>query len=425
MSHVTTTVDDEPTLTPSHRIRRRLPVWLAVLAVIVLAVNLRPGATSVGPLLSKLRAGLNMGPGVAALLSAMPPFCFAIFGAFAARIGGRFGTTRVLAASALVITGGLLGRVVAHNEISFLLLSVLALAGMAVGNVMAPVFVKRFFPGHVAGMMSVYTTVLPIGALAPSLMVPIIFASQPGDWRLNMGWWGATAAVALIVWVVVAGIAPHAGHMHDQTEGAMQRKGPTMWEIARTRKGLALGLFFGLQSMQAYVSFGWLPQIFRDAGLSVSQASLLLSLFNVVAIPGGLVMPIVAQKLSRPTGMIVVLGMLLAGGYLGLLLAPAALPWLWTLMLSLSGWAFPLAIALVAERSRDPLVTAQLSGFSQALGYLIAGVGTWLVGTVHGMTSGWSVPLIALIISAVLFVTFGIIASARGDVDDELPAFAR
>lgn len=424
MSNVTSTIETEPTLNPSHRIRRHLPVWLAVVAVIVLAVNLRPGATSIGPLLSELRAGLHMGPGVAALLSAMPPFCFAIIGAFAARIGGRFGTTRTLAVAALVITGGLLGRVLVHGEMSFLALSVLALAGMAVGNVLAPVFVKRFFPGHVAGMMSVYTTVLQIGALAPSLLVPVIFASHPGNWQLNLGVWGATAAVALVVWVVAA-IAPHAGHMRDMTEGAVQRKGPTMWEIARTRKGLALGLFFGLQSMQAYVSFGWLPQIFRDAGLSVAQASLLLSLFNVIAIPGGLVTPIVAQKLTRPTGMIVVLGILLAGGYVGLLLAPAALPWLWTIMLSLSGWAFPLAIALVAERSRDPLVTAQLSGFSQALGYLIAGVGTWLVGTVHGITNGWTVPLVALIISAVLFVTFGIIASARGDVDDELPAFAR
>lgn len=106
MSNVTSTIETEPTLNPSHRIRRHLPVWLAVVAVIVLAVNLRPGATSIGPLLSELRAGLHMGPGVAALLSAMPPFCFAIIGAFAARIGGRFGTTRTLAVAALVITGG-------------------------------------------------------------------------------------------------------------------------------------------------------------------------------------------------------------------------------------------------------------------------------------------------------------------------------
>ena len=68
MSNVTSTIETEPTLNPSHRIRRHLPVWLAVVAVIVLAVNLRPGATSIGPLLSELRAGLHMGPGVAALL---------------------------------------------------------------------------------------------------------------------------------------------------------------------------------------------------------------------------------------------------------------------------------------------------------------------------------------------------------------------
>lgn len=73
MSNVTSTIETEPTLNPSHRIRRHLPVWLAVVAVIVLAVNLRPGATSIGPLLSELRAGLHMGPGVAALLSACHP----------------------------------------------------------------------------------------------------------------------------------------------------------------------------------------------------------------------------------------------------------------------------------------------------------------------------------------------------------------
>ena len=29
----------------------------------------------------------------------------------------------------------------------------------------------------------------------------------------------------------------------------------------------ALTLMFGIQSMHAYVQFGWLPQIYRDAGL--------------------------------------------------------------------------------------------------------------------------------------------------------------
>ncbi len=108
------------------------------------------------------------------------------------------------------------------------------------------------------------------------------------------------------------------------------------------------------------------------------------------------------------------------GGYLGLLLAPGTLPWLWALLLALSGWAFPLAISLVTERTRDPLVTAQLSGFAQSFGYLIAGLGTWLVGVVHGATAGWTLALVAMIGSAVVFTAAGIVASAHGDVDDQL-----
>lgn len=201
MSNVTSTIETEPTLNPSHRIRRHLPVWLAVVAVIVLAVNLRPGATSIGPLLSELRAGLHiLGRGGAAECDAT----------LLLRHHRRLRRPHRRSLRHHPHPGrrrpgdhrGLLGRVLVHGEMSFLALSVLALAGMAVGNVLAPVFVKRFFPGHVAGMMSVYTTVLPIGALAPSLLVPVIFASHPGNWQLNLvcgvlrppshwwcGWW--------------------------------------------------------------------------------------------------------------------------------------------------------------------------------------------------------------------------------------------
>ncbi len=400
--------------------RRQLPVWLAVLGVIVLGANLRPGATSVGPVLAELREGLGMGSGIAALLNAIPPFCFAAFGIMAARIGGRFGTTRTLAVCALLITAGLGVRVFAAGEATFLVFTVVALAGMAVGNVLAPVFVKRFFPARVAPMVSVYATMLPVGALAPSLMTPLVNAAHPGNWRLNLGIWALTAALALVVWGGIAVLAPHAGHVHDQTVGVPRMQAPSMWQLARTRKGLALGLFFGFQSMQAYVAFGWLPQIYRDAGLSSSQASLLLALFNVLSIPGGIIMPLLAQRLRSGALIVVGLGVCLVGGYLGLLLAPGTLPWLWALLLALSGWAFPLAISLVTERTRDPLVTAQLSGFAQSFGYLIAGLGTWLVGVVHGATAGWTLALVAMIGSAVVFTAAGIVASAHGDVDDQL-----
>lgn len=397
-----------------------LPVWLAVAAVVVLGANLRPGATSVGPLLAELRAGLGMDDGVAALLNAVPPFCFALFGVVAARIGARLGTSRALAGCAALITVGLAARVLVGGGLSFLVFTVMALAGMAVGNVLVPVFVKRFFPSHVAPMMSVYTTMLPVGALAPSLMVPLIFALRPGDWRLNLGVWAITSGAALVIWLIVARLAPHASPVHESASLPPRTGGPSMWQIARTRKGFALGVFFGFQSMQAYVAFGWLPQIFRDAGLSATQASLLLALYNVLSIPGGVIMPIIAQRLARPAPLVLGLGGCLTAGYVGLLVSPGSVPWLWVVLLSLSGWAFALAITLLGERTRSPLVTAQLSGFAQSFGYLIAGTGTWLVGVVHGATNGWTLPLVALIGSAVVFTVSGMLASARGDVDDQL-----
>ena len=49
-------------MTPATR-QRAHSLTVLVLAVALVAVNLRPGATSVGPVLEELRSGLSMGSG--------------------------------------------------------------------------------------------------------------------------------------------------------------------------------------------------------------------------------------------------------------------------------------------------------------------------------------------------------------------------
>ena len=39
-------------------------------------------------------------------------------------------------------------------------------------------------------------------------------------------------------------------------------------DVARTRLGWLMALFFGLQSLQAYSIFGWFAEVYRDAGFS-------------------------------------------------------------------------------------------------------------------------------------------------------------
>ena len=63
-----------------------MPGWLVVLAVAVVAVNLRPGATSVGPVLAEVQQGLGLSPTMAGVLTALPGLTFAAAGACAAAL---------------------------------------------------------------------------------------------------------------------------------------------------------------------------------------------------------------------------------------------------------------------------------------------------------------------------------------------------
>ncbi len=96
------------------------------------------------------------------------------------------------------------------------------------------------------------------------------------------------------------------------------------------------------------------------------------------------------------------------------------MPWLWAVVLGLSGFAFPTAIALITARSRDPRVTARLSGFVQPVGYVLAAVGPFAVGLIRDLTEGWTLVLVLLMASGVAMTLAGLRVSTHVYVDDEL-----
>ncbi|WP_298584824.1 MFS transporter [uncultured Kocuria sp.] len=394
----------------------RVPAWLVVLAVVAVAVNLRPGATSVGPVLAEVQQGLGLSPTMAGVLTALPGLTFAAAGACAAALSRRTGISGAVTAGLALVAVGLLARSVTGSVPVFLGLSVLGFAGMAVGNILVPAFVKRHGGGRTAALNSLYTTGLAVGATLPLLAAGPLAAHGPGGWRSALGLWGLVAMVAVVPWALVT--------VRDRREpatapGRALRAGRGS-SILRSRTAVALCVYFGIQSMHAYVQFGWVAQIYRDGGLEQAQAGLMAALIAAMGIPGGLLMPVLVARSPHLRRWIVGLGACMVAGYLGLLLAPAAVPWAWALLLGVGSFAFPTALALLTARSRDPRVTAQLSGFTQPVGYLLAAAGPFAVGALREATGSWTAPLLLLMGTAVLLVVAGGVAAAPRYVDDEL-----
>lgn len=388
---------------------------LAAIAVLLLALNLRPAASSIGPVLAEIQDGLDMSAAAAGVLGALPGFGFAVFGAMAVTLAIRIGLNSAIAVGAFAAAVGLVARAVVGDVAVFIGLSLLAFAGVAVGNVLIPAFIKRHFPNRLPLMTSVYSTGLALGASIPAALAIPLAGTLPGQWRGSIGLWGVTAALACIPWVVLALV-----EQRRRLPGQRAVTG-SMWGMLRSRKACALAVFFGVQSSQAYIQFAWIAQIYRDSGLAPSMAGVLGATIAAFGIPTGFLMPWMVGRYSDLRVLVVLLGALLSAGYLGLWLAPTTLPWLWAVFLGMAGAAFPLAIALITIHTRDPRVTTRVSGFTQSMGYLMAAVGPFLVGWLFDLAGNWDLPLGLLVLVGLLMAGSGLIAAGPGYVDDELP----
>ncbi len=387
---------------------------LAFTAIVLISVNLRPGATSVGPVLEEIRGGLGMSAGVAGVMTALPGLCFAVAGALAIALARRTGLTGGITLGVMAIVLGLVLRSVTGAVWLFLVLSVVALAGMAIGNVLVPAWIKHHAGDRDSLLMALYSAGLTLGGSIGALFAAPMEAHAAGGWRSALGVWALVALVALVPWAVIT----RREHRNPGDHRAPDEE-PAV-RLTRSRTALALCLYFGVQATNAYVQFGWLPQIYRDAGLSAETAGVLTSVVAGLGVIGGLIMPGLIARSANLSWAMLVLGVIMVVGYLGLLIAPADRPWVWAVMLGVAGWTFPAALAMITARTHDPRVTGRLSAFVQSVGYLFAAIGPLLVGIIHSVMGNWHLVIILLGLSALPMTAGGLLIARPRYVDDEI-----
>ncbi|MFI5564297.1 CynX/NimT family MFS transporter [Amycolatopsis japonica] len=373
-------------------------------AVILVALNLRPAITSIGPMLGEMRDDLGATATWAGVLTTLPGLCFAAAGLAAPLLARRFGIGAAIASALSVLAVGLVLRVI-DGPYVVLGGTLVATAGIALANVLIPVVIKDSFPARVGMMTGVYTAALQGGGALGSALTPPL-ENAFGGWRQGLGAWSVLAVLALLVWILAArgaGRAPVA-EAGKQGSGRSLLRSPLAWMVT---------LFFGTQAFLAYVVMGWLPEVMIDAGVSKGDSGLLLGLISLIAVPISLVVAPMAARHKSQSPWIVGLGVPGFVGMVGMMVAPAASPLLWCLLIGLGMSVFSLALTVIALRARTGEDTARLSGMAQGIGYLMAAVGPFLFGLLHDLTHGWTVPWIMMLVVFAAQMTFGALAGRR------------
>lgn len=375
----------QPTATGSAR-----GTVLVTALVVLVAANLRPALTALGPVIAEVQAGLGLTATEAGALTTLPLVAFAVVSPAAVLVARRAGTERTLALAMALVTAGILVRSAGPAVAAFAGTALFG-AGIAAGNVLLPGLVKRELGARGGAVTGIYVTVMVgVAGVAAAVSVPLAVDADLG-WRLALAAWALPAALALaaLVWDArhrrrAAAAAPPTGaHARFPWRSALA------WQVTA---------YMGLQSLIFYAMVAWLPEILRDQGLGAASAGVMLGLLQVGSLGSTMAVPRLAERRPSQRGLVTASTATCAVALAGLLAGVAELAPLWVLLLGAgTGASLSLSLTFFVLRARSARQTEALSGMAQSVGYGLAATGPAALGAAHDATGAWTIPLVGLL----------------------------
>jgi CP family cyanate transporter-like MFS transporter len=169
--------------------------WLLV-AVALIALNLRPFMAGIGPLAADIGQHTGLGLKGLALLTLVPMLLMGVFAFAGPWLQTRIGARRAIVVALILLAMGSLLRLFTQNGWQLVGTAALLGLGAAVVQALLPGIVKRHFPRHVGAVMGLYSAMLMGGGALGAQVAPLVVAAS-GNWHLGLAWMAVPAVLAV------------------------------------------------------------------------------------------------------------------------------------------------------------------------------------------------------------------------------------
>ena len=384
---------------------------LILLGILFISFNLRAPITAVGSISEMIQQEFSLTKAATGFITTLPLIAFAIVSPFVSTISGKLGQARTMLVGLLFILAGELVR--SYTGVAGLFLGTAIIGiGIAIGNVIIPSIIKLRFSERVGAVTSVYTSGMCIfAAVGAGVSVPLAKGMDLG-WKHTLAVWFFLTLVTILIWL------PQVKEKAVAAKAAASgTKSTSIW---KSKLAWWVTLYMGVQSLLFYSQVAWLPTIVMSKDLSEAFAGNMAMLFQLMAIPATLVIPMLCDKLKDQRILVYVVCAIYATGMTLFLVGHSAmLITLAVIMMSIGmGGSISLSIAFISLRSPNSQRAAQLSGMSQSAGYLLAALGPVLTGFLYDHMHTWSIPVV-LFIALIVFLALCGSFAGRGETVEE------
>jgi CP family cyanate transporter-like MFS transporter len=381
----------------NNTVEQRAVTW-TIFAILLVALNLRPAISSIGPMLEPIRTDLLLTNGQVSLLTAVPVLCMGLFAPAAIVFNRRFGLKPSIGFLLAVIGIFTLTRGFWPSYASLLISSFFIGIAIAIIGPMLSAMIKRDFPYRTASLIGVYSFGMGLGATLAAGLTSVVYANS--GWPIGLAVWSALALLAIIVWVLMPTSSPAAP---QETKEVLPLSG-SPW---KNRKAWYMLLFFGFQSALFFSMLTWLAPIAIDKGMTVLAAGGVVTLMTAVQIVCNISIPMLFGRFpNRFVWVLIVLGFAVAGILL-LMYAATWTVWPAAAMIGVAlGGLFPIALLMPLDATDSADEANSWAAMTQSGGYLISAFMPFIIGLIYDQTGNHDITLLMFLAFIALMILF-------------------